>query len=136
MTENLEIALATDFLATAGDGRDDLITVEKRPSIKPAADLLPSRKAQSLGTHHLRQGSHARVVEIEEGKVALGLVFKNSAFCGEVFIDGVVSILMIDGHIQKGRHPGMKVLDRFQLETGHLDGQVLVRLRLSLLSRL
>ena len=99
MTENLEIALATDFLTPAGDGRDDLIAVEKRSSIEAATHLLPPRKTKPLGAHRVGQRGHARIIEIEEGKVVAGLILKNPSFCRQVLVDGIVPVLMIHGHI-------------------------------------
>src|SRR4026208_1222091 len=120
-TENLEIALATDFLTPAGDGRDDLIAIEIRSTIEAATHLLSPRKAKPLGSHRVGQRGHARIIEIEECKVVSGLILKNPAFCRQVFVDRVVPVLMIHGHIKNRRHPGMETLDRFQLETGDLD---------------
>src|SRR4029079_2074729 len=79
MTENLEIALTTDLLTPAGDGRDDLIAVEIRSSIEATTHLLPPRKAKPLGSPRVGPSVPTGLIERGKRHAASALHLQNTA---------------------------------------------------------
>src|SRR6185295_11494260 len=98
MTDDLQIAFAANLLAPSGDGRNDVLTVEKRSSLETTPDVPLPREPEPFCAHGAGQRGYPRVVEIEESKIIRRLIFEYTAFRGDIFIDRVVPILMIHRH--------------------------------------
>ena len=73
----------------------------------------------------MSQRCHTVVVKVEQCKVRRGLILEDPLFGRDVFIQRLITVLMIDRHIEQGSDPGPESIDRLELETGDLDDEII-----------
>ncbi len=136
MTQHADVAPPANLLARTGHCRHDHVAVEIGASVQIGPELLPSGEAQAPGADMVAERRNAGVVEVEESEIRSCLILEYALLGREIFIDGVIAVLVIDRHVEDRSHPGMKLIDGLQLKTGNFHRQIVEGFRLALFRRL
>ena len=134
LANDADLAPMTNLLPYPSNRRHDPVAFEVGSSRQISADRRCSRKPQAFRKDPHPQRGHTVIVKVKQGEIGRGLIFENPLFSRDVFIQRLITVLMIDRHIEQGGDPGMELIDRFQLETRDLHDEIVVWARLPCLA--
>ena len=112
-----DLVRVADGAARAVPLPHDFSAVHKRAVLH----RLRAAEKRHLALELARHLEKNRVVHVQNGIVALGLVFKEALLEADVLRHGAMAVEMVLGDVEQRRHAGMECFDALQLETGHLD---------------
>ena len=135
VADDANLASATNLLPNTGDRRHDPVAFEVGSPRHIRTDRRCGRKPQTFRTDTMSQRGHTVIVKIEQGKIRCSLILEDPLLRRDIFIQRLITVLVIDRHVEQGGDPGMEPVNRFKLKTGDLHYEIIIRSRLPCLAR-
>src|SRR4051812_15444511 len=120
VSDNTDLVSAANLLPNTRNRRHNPVAFEVGCPRYISADCRRGGKPQTYPADMMSQRGHAIIVKIEDGEIRYGLIFEDPLFRRDIVVQRLITVLVIDRHIEQSGDPRMEPIDRFKLKAGNL----------------